>query len=283
MVKDVDLTSQEWCEMIFEGKNKKYGAYYLRKTSGRRHLRAIIIVAIMMACFIAIPFVVKFIDEMTPAPEAIEEGVKMTNVVVDEPEDKPEDDKTPPPPPVEEPPAVQATQAYVVPEIVPRDQVPPDQQIRTMDDIKEDSTAIGRKKVEGTPGGAAHPDDIDTGGAGKQEPTDEGPKPIPTYLEVMPEFPGGQGELKRFLASNLVYPGSAIDAGIEGTVTLSFVINAAGEISDIRVVRSLTDACDKEAIRVVKKMPTWIPGKQNGKAMPVRYSLPIKYKLAAGQ
>ncbi len=98
------------------------------------------------------------------------------------------------------------------------------------------------------------------------------------YVEHMPEF---NGDLKLYMASNIHYPDEARKAGVEGRVVLSFVVNEDGKVSDIQVLRGISTACDEEAIRVVKEMPDWKPAKQNGKAVKVRYTLPVIFSLGS--
>jgi TonB family protein len=98
-------------------------------------------------------------------------------------------------------------------------------------------------------------------------------------VEGMPEFPGGDTALYRFLTENIHYPDSAKTAGIQGRVFITFVVNKDGSISDVRVLRGIGGGCDEEALRVVKSMPNWIPGTQRGKPVHVQYNLPIKFSL----
>ena len=96
----------------------------------------------------------------------------------------------------------------------------------------------------------------------------------------MPEFPGGQQALFKFLSENVKYPVIAQENGIQGRVICQFVVNRDGSIVDVEVVRSAGDASlDKEAVRVIKSMPKWKPGKQRGKAVRVKYTLPVNFKL----
>lgn len=99
-------------------------------------------------------------------------------------------------------------------------------------------------------------------------------------VEEYPEFPGGEAALFGFLKQNLNYPARAKEAGIDGKVYLTFVINKVGEITDVEVLSGIGWGCDDEAIRVVNSMPIWSPGKQRGRPVNVRYNLPIKYTLA---
>lgn len=100
-----------------------------------------------------------------------------------------------------------------------------------------------------------------------------------TIVEQMPSFPGGDAALMKYLGSSIKYPAIAKDAGIQGTVFVTFVVNEKGDVKDVKVLRSIGGGCDEEAIRVVKSMPKWSPGKQRGKAVKVQYNLPIKFTL----
>ncbi len=98
-------------------------------------------------------------------------------------------------------------------------------------------------------------------------------------VENMPEFPGGEKEMLNFLATNIKYPEDARKQGVEGLVILDFVVRPDGNITDINIRRSVQISLDEEAVRVVGTMPKWIPGKQRGKPVSVRYTLPVRYKL----
>lgn len=98
-------------------------------------------------------------------------------------------------------------------------------------------------------------------------------------VEVMPEFPGGQSELLKYLARNIKYPAESFKNKEEGKVQMAFIVNKDGSISDVRVLKSATPALDAEAIRVIKSMPTWTPGKNKGKAVRVSYTAPIYFKI----
>jgi TonB family protein len=98
-------------------------------------------------------------------------------------------------------------------------------------------------------------------------------------VEQMPEFPGGEEALYKFLTENITYPQSAKESGVQGRVYVTFVVEPDGTISDLRVLKGIGGGCDEEAIRVVKAMPEWIPGKQRGKPVRVQYNLPVKFSL----
>jgi protein TonB len=98
-------------------------------------------------------------------------------------------------------------------------------------------------------------------------------------VESMPEFPGGEPNLYKFLAENIKYPQMAKESGIQGRVFVTFVVERDGSVTDVRVLRGIGGGCDEEAIRVVKSMPKWTPGKQRGKSVRVQYNLPVKFTL----
>jgi len=100
-----------------------------------------------------------------------------------------------------------------------------------------------------------------------------------TIVEEMPSFPGGQEELFKYLAGHVRYPAQAIEAGIQGVVYVTFVVGKDGAIGEAKVLRGIGGGCDEEALRVVKAMPPWEPGRQRGKAVLVRYNIPIRFTL----
>lgn len=100
-----------------------------------------------------------------------------------------------------------------------------------------------------------------------------------TMAEVMPEFPGGQNALFAFLGKNIQYPADARASKKQGTVYVSFVVNTDGKVTDVKMIRGLHPSLDKEAMRVVSRMPNWTPGMQNGKPVKTQYNLPVKFLL----
>ena len=113
----------------------------------------------------------------------------------------------------------------------------------------------------------------------KQEVKQEVTQKIFDVVEQQPSFPGGQSALLSWLSSNIHYPPVAEENGIQGRVVVSFVVEPDGSISNVQVVRGVDPSLDKEAVRVTKAMPKWVPGKQNGQAVRVKYNLPVTFKL----
>ena len=98
-------------------------------------------------------------------------------------------------------------------------------------------------------------------------------------VEQQPQYPGGMEALRQFLSNNLSYPRQATSAGVSGRVFVSFVVNTDGSLTDVQVLKGIGFGCDEEAMRVVQKMPRWRPGKQSGRAVRVKYNLPISFTL----
>lgn len=274
MVQDIDLTSQAWCDIIFEGKNKKYGAYYLRKTSNRRHLKALLAVLILVAAVVVIPFL---IETVKPEDKEVEVEIGETALTDLEqlkkqlPEEKViEEFKAPPPP------AIKASIQFVPPVITKREEITTETEIATTDDIIKSTDAIGTKTIESDNKKGEHIDDLEKVVIPAPEKKEE---EIFRAVEQQPQFPGGQAELMKYLSSNLKYPPAAAEQGIQGRVVVQFVVSKTGSISGVKVLQSLHPSCDKEAIRLISSMPKWIPGKQNGNPVNVYYTIPIRFKL----
>ena len=115
-------------------------------------------------------------------------------------------------------------------------------------------------------------------GNGVVEPVED---KVFTIVEQMPEFPGGAEQLYKYLSKNLQYPQVEKEAGISGTCYVTFVVKGDGSINDVKIMRGVPGGpgCDKEAIRVVKSMPPWKPGRQNGREVPVQFNMPVKFTL----
>ncbi|HIT82834.1 MAG TPA: energy transducer TonB [Candidatus Avibacteroides faecavium] len=268
----VDLVSREWCELIFQNRNKSYGAYKMRSDLGRRQTAALIIVAVVAVVGFSAPKLIKM-----AMPEKKEVMTEVTQLsALEEPEVKQQEEIVKPIEPVAPPPKLKSTIKFTPPVIKKDEEVPDDEQLRSQDELAETKLQISIADVKGNDelNGA---DIADLQETITQAPVEE-EKPY-VHVEQMPEFPGGQQALLQYIAKELKYPVIAQENGIEGMVVVQFVVKADGHVGDIKVVRSLDPYCDKEAIRVVQTLPQWTPGMQNGRAVPVYYTLPIRFKL----
>ena len=271
MSKNVDLTSKEWCDLVFEGKNKAFGGYLLRVNSPKRYTWATIGVICVVAFAFVLPYIVesfKFgeveeettvVVEMTQLPEAEVEKQEVQPLV-----------ETPPPPPLK------SSIKFTAPVIKKDEEVSDEEELKSQDELTESKVNISIADVKGND--ELNGKDI----AELKEVITKAPeaeeKPY-TMVEQMPQFPGGDRELLSFIAKNLHYPTIAQENGIQGKVFVRFVVSATGDVKDVKVMRSLDPYCDKEAIRVIQSLPKWIPGRQNGRNVPVYYTVPITFKL----
>jgi periplasmic protein TonB len=262
----IDLTSLEWRELVFQGKNKQYGAYQLRGESNKRHNRAMLIVTIVALIGFSMP---KLIELATPKQKEVNETVttlsQLEKATVKN-DIKKATEVAPPPP-------LKSTIRFVAPVIAKDEDVKEEDQMKSQEELTNSNVAISVADVKGVTGGTVDIADV------KAAVTEVEPEKIWDVIEQMPSFPGGDGELMATLSKNIKYPVIAQENGIQGKVILGFVVTKTGAISDVTVLRSLDPSCDKEAIRVVKLLPKWIPGKQNGENVNVRYTLPVVFKL----
>lgn len=282
MAKDVDLSSREWTDIIFEGKNKDFGAYELRSQSVRRHNMAMLSVVVVIIIALLLSLLVSSIEraEETITGEAEQEMVSVDTSAEEEeaPEEEPEERFEEPE--VEEvlPEEVLNTVKVTEIAIVDDDQVTKEDEVKTQEDLTQTETAFGAKDFdEGT-------DDVTVVRTIKEEVVVEEkkapePEKIFTAVEEAPKFPGGDAELYKWLSKNIRYPEMAQQNNIQGRVTVQFVVEKDGSIGEVKVVRGKDPDLDKEAKRVVKSLPKFIPGKMNGQSVRVWYTLPINFKL----
>jgi protein TonB len=268
MAQDFDLTAQKWLDLVFEGKNKQYGAYVMREESSNRHLKSLIIVTIAGFALIFLP---KIISSVIPKPAEIVQTDEVTMVEINQ--EIPEEDQIKQAEPVPPPPLLKETVQFTPP-VIKRDEEVQNEVI-TQTELTDNKADISVKTVEGVKEGGVDIADLQDHKVVVQE---EKPQ-IFSHVEVPPAFPGGEKELMKWLSENITYPVIAAEQGIQGRVILRFVVGPDGSVGQVEVQRSLDPSCDKEAVRVVKKMPRWIPGKQNGNAVYVYYTLPVLFKL----
>ena len=278
----IDLYDPKWVEMVFAGKNKEYGAYQLRKGTSGRNIKALLILVIAAA--LVGGFLAWKVIEQKQAEEqqAYMEAMQLQQL---QDQAKKEEKKKEPAKPKIEPkkeiPVARETQKFTAPVIKKDELVKEENQVKQMDKLDE-KVAVGTENKEGTKDRLAEAVRSDIAVAAPPPPP--APKPevsnkVFDVVEEMPHFPGGAAALQAFLSSNTKYPVVAQENGVQGRVIVSFVVERDGSITDVRVVRSVDPSLDREATRVVKSMPRWSPGKQNGSAVRVKYTVPVVFRL----
>ena len=278
----IDLYDPKWVEMVFAGKNKEYGAYQLRKGTSGRNIKALLILVIAAA--LVGGFLAWKVIEQKQAEEqqAYMEAMQLQQL---QDQAKKEEKKKEPAKPKLEPkkeiPVARETQKFTAPVIKKDELVKEENQVKQMDKLDE-KVAVGTENKEGTKDRLAEAVRSDIAVAAPPPPP--APKPevsnkVFDVVEEMPHFPGGAAALQAFLSSNTKYPVVAQENGVQGRVIVSFVVERDGSITDVRVVRSVDPSLDREASRVVRSMPRWSPGKQNGSAVRVKYTVPVVFRL----
>jgi protein TonB len=272
----IDLVAREWADIVFQGRNKDYGAYVLRNGTSKRNVYSILAVLLVAVLGFSAIKLITFIQEQqelarTEAVElsAIQEKKQAKKV------EKVEQPKVEPEKVVEK---VKSSIKFTAPVIKKDNEVKEEDEIK-LDEVEKSDKAVGAFTVEGN-------DEV--GGdvlKAKEEiappPEPEKPKEEDTKIfdvvEQMPSFPGGN--VMAWLSQNLKYPVIAAENGVQGRVVVQFVVEKDGSVTDVHAVKKVDPSLDKEAERVVKSMPKWIPGKQNGSPVRVKYTLPVTFKL----
>ena len=273
----LDLVSNEWTDLVFEGRNQDYGAYKLRKGTTKRNIWSIIIVA-LAAVLLYLGLQLQHMVEANRQVEntqaielsALEQKKKEAKV------EKKEQIKVEPEKVVEK---VKSSVKFTAPVIKKDNEVKEEDEIK-LDEVEKSNKAVGAFTVEGN-------DEV--GGevlkAKEEIAAPEPPKQqveenkVFDVVEQMPSFPGGMGALMSWLNQNIKYPVIAAENGVQGRVIVQFVVEKDGSITDVKVAKSVDPSLDKEAARVVSAMPKWTPGKQNGSAVRVKYPVPVTFKL----
>jgi periplasmic protein TonB len=257
---NVALPQQQWEDIVFEGRNQSYGAYVLRKIYSKHLIIAVAGTLALIALMVYGPA----IAEMLKGDEVVEK-VAPRKLVYTELSAPPPIDKPKPPPPQIQLPKLQKVIKFVPPKVVKEEVV---EEVPTIEEIKQNEVAA--VEVEG-------PTEVVFDEPAPVVVEDE--NKVFMVVEQQPEFEGGYEAMMNFIRKNMRYPASARRMGIDGTVYVTFVVGKDGTINDVKVLRGISADCDKEAVRVVQMMPPWKAGRQNGKAVLVRFNLPIKFKL----
>ena len=268
MSQKINLFNEAWVDLLFKERNQEYGAFELRKDSSRRHKWGIIIALIFFALVICLPILYKQIIESRK--ERMVEVTTLSNIEIERKVEKPKDiiiEKPAPP--------LKSSIKFTPPVIKPDEEVQEEEEIKTQEELTKTDVNISIADVKGTD----EENGIDIAELNSLIVEEDSTQAPYTIVEQMPEYPGGEAALRKYLSTNVKYPQIATENGIQGKVYINFVVDRNGGISNVKVARGVDSSLDKEAIRVVKAMPKWIPGKQNGETVRVSYTVPINFVL----
>ena len=246
-------------DIVFEDRNKEYGAYKLRKKYNRTLLVSLVIGIIILSTAIITPYLnAKALENRQKKVERQVE-IKLENL------DTPNETVAPPPPPPPPPADVVQQQKYVPPVVV--DSIKPEEVSKLM---TADEAQVEVKDAEV----------VEVVEAVKEEVQEEDPEATPfVVVEEMPMFPGGETELLKYISEHTQYPEVAKENNIQGRVVVRFCVTSKGGVNQVSILKGVDAELDKEAIRVVNTLPTFKPGKQGGKPVPVWYMVPITFTL----
>jgi periplasmic protein TonB len=266
-------STQNFDDVTFEHRNKNYGAYSLRQSYDESLKKAslVTLLFLVMSCSLV------FVNQLFAKEKGGDIDVQISftdNLNIEAHVETPKPEK---PKPVTEKPQVRTT-AFVVPEPKPN---PPVETPPPTVDALQNATNVGATTQNGTDTPSlAPPPAAPSIGTGTAAPTPvEKPEEILDFAQELPEFEGGQTEMMRFLYKNIHYPSIARENNIQGRVVLRFVVDEAGKISDIVVLKDIGGGCAEEATRILKTMPRWKAGKQGGRFVKVRMTLPVLFRL----
>lgn len=265
----LDIFNKGWLDIVFEGRNKSYGAYELRQTNGRTSFIAMLIGAVVFAVAIATPMISDYLGR-----NSTDEDVVLNKKIVTiklPPKEKPPENLPPPPPP---PPKVDVVK-FVKPVVAKKEEITEDPP-----KIKElEKKTVGDANIKGDPDA---PQTLDPVGDGPKEAavTEDTSIHSMAGLELKPDFPGGMAKFYKFIADKYDAPTDEDFKG--GKIFISFVVEKDGQLTDIKVLRDPGFGTKEAAIKLLKSCPKWTPGEQNGKKVRVLYSLPITLQSNGG-
>ena len=269
----IDLISNEWADIVFQGRNKVYGAYQLRRGTSKRNIVSMIFVAAVAAvAYLGLAAYnsyqkAKFEAEMEASLLEAKKEAKVEKKT-----------ETPKVEQVQKVEKVKSSIAFTPPVIKKDSEVKPEEEMKTQDELKETKTAIGAFDVKGNDeAGGTVLKAVEEIAAPEPPKHEEEQNKIFEVVEQQPQFPGGS--VNGWLADHIKYPVVAAENGISGRVVVQFVVERDGSVSQVRVVRGVDPSLDKEAQRVISSMPKWIPGKQNGQAVRSRFTVPVTFRL----
>lgn len=253
----------------------------MRANAGKRQLRAlmmVLVLVVVVAIGVVVNAAVKALTKNNE--ETYDAALEMSQLKKEEKkEEKQKDVEVKYEKPIEKV-AVKASIQLTVPKIVDDDKVIKDNELKNMDELVTSKAAISSATYKGDVGGTVNMDDLkanqSAGGTSTPEVEEE---KVYTVVEVQPSFPGGEAALLKYISTHLKYPSIAEEQDIQGVVVLRFVVLEDGSVGDVVVQKGLHPECDRAAVKVVKSLPRFVPGKQQGKPVKVWFTCPIRFVI----
>ncbi len=269
----VDLYSKDWCELVFANRNKAYGAYVLRKEVGQRNAKALIAVAIGIVAILVIVVLKNtvFSRKVDTSVTTVTQLAKLEEAKV---KDKAIIKKVEPK--RVEPQRIKSSIKFTAPKITKDEEVSEDDEMKTQKELGESKLSISIADVKGNDD--VHGKDIaDIKEVITSKPDEE--SKIYDFVEQQPTFPGGEEALLKYITDHLKYPSVSAENGTQGRCVVRFVVTETGEIGDVQLLSHVDTYCDREAIRVIKSLPKFSPGRQQGKPVKVWFQVPVIFEL----
>ncbi|MCB2409469.1 energy transducer TonB [Hymenobacter lucidus] len=274
MMDNTQLAQASFNDIVFEGRNKAYGAYVLRRLYNKHVTRALLIAIALLALMVSFPLIARMFakDEKVVDDKMLKQNELMEAPPLDETKPPP----PPPPPEAPPPPPPKLTTIKFTPPVVKKDEeVRKVEEVPDVEELKDKVVA-----TETVKGNTDNPADLSgLEGEGNKVVEEVVENKVYTYVEQMPTPPGGMEGLLSYLGKTIKYPALALRNQVEGKVFISFVVGPTGGITDVKVTKGIGAGCDEEAVRVIKAMPAWTPGKQNGRPVSVSYTVPVTFAI----
>ena len=264
--KDVDLNSDRWCDLVFEGRNQEYGAYDLRRTSAKRHLIALLIVIAVVSILIISLFIIRF-EQIQQDNEYELAPIELSNFVnFEDVQEKRQVKKA------EEKPLLKEITKFTPPTVAEDESVTEkvQKELQETNPVVLDATDSLSTSEENA---LLHQE------IAELNLEEDSAATAVVDKNVKPEFADEKSALLRYIYQNTHYPQAALMQRITGRVVCSFIINEDGSITNITLVQGVYSFLDDEVLRVIRSMPSWKPIMQNGKAIKVKCIAPVVFKL----
>lgn len=277
----IDLVSREWCEIVFEGRNKEYGAYRLRSKAGARNLKSLLTLLSIMLIIGAIVVTQAVVSNIVKKNSNLDsENITQLSQLEQKPEEKKEEKKIEieySKPEIQKV-KVKASIQFTVPKIVDDDKVEEGKEVKSQEEVTKSNISIAAQDYEGDGEGGINIDDLkENQQAGGSDVPAEEEVADNALVEVPASYPGGEAALLQFISKNLVYPQIAQEQELQGTVIVRFRVEKDGTIGKIVIKKGLSKECDEAAAEVVSKLKRFVPAKQQGHPVPVWFTLPIRF------